>query len=130
LFGRGACDDKGQLFAHLKALESYLMTDRALPVNVKCLFEGEEEMDSPHFAPFVAKHKRALGAHLAVMSDTRMLAPDRPAIGYAQRGNLVSNWKSKAHVRICIPEISAAPSTTLCRRCARCSPACTILTAA
>jgi acetylornithine deacetylase/succinyl-diaminopimelate desuccinylase-like protein len=88
LFGRGACDDKGQLFTHIKALESYLMTDRALPVNVQCLFEGEEEMDSPHFASFVAKHKRALGAHLAVLSDTRMLAPDRPAIGYAQRGNL------------------------------------------
>jgi acetylornithine deacetylase/succinyl-diaminopimelate desuccinylase-like protein len=88
LYGRGACDDKGQAFAHIKALESYLMTERTLPVNVKCLFEGEEEMDSPNFAPFVRKHKRALGADVAVMSDTRMLAPDRPAIGYAQRGTL------------------------------------------
>jgi acetylornithine deacetylase/succinyl-diaminopimelate desuccinylase-like protein len=88
LYGRGSCDDKGQLFAHVKAFESYLMTDRALPVNVKFLVEGEEEQDSPHFASFVAKHRRALGAHVAVMSDTRMLAPDRPAIGYSQRGNL------------------------------------------
>jgi acetylornithine deacetylase/succinyl-diaminopimelate desuccinylase-like protein len=40
LFGRGACDDKGQMFAHVKALESYLQTRHALPVNVKCLFEG------------------------------------------------------------------------------------------
>jgi len=88
LFGRGACDDKGQLFTHLKALESYLMTGRVLPVNVKCVFEGEEEMDSPNFAAFVAGGKRALRADIAVMSDTRMLAPDRPAITYAERGNL------------------------------------------
>lgn len=88
LYGRGACDDKGQLFAHIKALESYLMTEHALPVNVRCLFEGEEELDSPHFAPFVTKNKRALGADAAVMSDTRMLAADRPAISYAERGTL------------------------------------------
>jgi len=88
LYGRGACDDKGQLFTHIKALESYLTSERALPVNVKCLFEGEEEVDSPNFAAFVAKHKHALSANAAVMSDTRMLAPDRPAIGYAERGTL------------------------------------------
>jgi acetylornithine deacetylase/succinyl-diaminopimelate desuccinylase-like protein len=88
LHGRGACDDKGQLFAHIKALESYLMTERTLPVNVKCLFEGEEELDSPHFAPFVQKNRRVLSAKAVVMSDTRMLAPDRPAISYAERGTL------------------------------------------
>jgi len=88
LYGRGACDDKGQLFTHIKALESYLMTERSLPVNVKCLFEGEEELDSPNFAPFVAKNKRQLSANAAVMSDTRMRAPGRPAIGYAERGTL------------------------------------------
>src|ERR1700691_1407319 len=88
LYGRGACDDKGQLFTHIKALESYLMSERALPVNVKCLFEGEEEIDSPNFAAFVAKNKDALSANAAVMSDTRILAPDRPAIGYAERGTL------------------------------------------
>src|SRR5262249_43497359 len=43
LYGRGACDDKGQMFAHVKALESYLRTAGRLPVNVRCLFEGEEE---------------------------------------------------------------------------------------
>jgi acetylornithine deacetylase/succinyl-diaminopimelate desuccinylase-like protein len=88
LYGRGACDDKGQMFAHIKALESYLMTERSLPVNVKCLFEGEEELDSPNFAPFVERNKRALRADAAIMSDTRMLGPDRPAISYAERGNL------------------------------------------
>jgi acetylornithine deacetylase/succinyl-diaminopimelate desuccinylase-like protein len=88
LFGRGACDDKGQMFAHVKALEAYLQTRRALPVNVKCLFEGEEEIGSPNLVPFVARNKEALAANVAVMSDTRMLAPDRPALNYAERGAL------------------------------------------
>jgi acetylornithine deacetylase/succinyl-diaminopimelate desuccinylase-like protein len=88
LFGRGACDDKGQMFAHVKALESYLQTRHALPVNVKCLFEGEEEIGSPNLVPFVTCNKDALAADVAVMSDTRMLAPDRPALNYAERGAL------------------------------------------
>jgi acetylornithine deacetylase/succinyl-diaminopimelate desuccinylase-like protein len=88
LRGRGAADDKGQLFAHVKALESYLKTHRALPVNVKCIFEGEEEIGSPNLHSFVARNKRALRASAVLISDTRMLAPDRPAISYAQRGGL------------------------------------------
>lgn len=88
LYGRGACDDKGQLFAHVKALESWLMTERGLPVNVTCIFEGEEETGSPNLARFIERNKRALRADAAVMSDTRMLAADRPAISYAERGNL------------------------------------------
>ena len=88
LHGRGASDDKGQLFSHIKALESYLSTGSALPVNVKCIFEGEEEIGSPHLTSFIVRNKRALRADAAVISDTRMLAPDRPAISYAQRGGL------------------------------------------
>jgi len=88
LHARGAADDKGQLFSHVKALESYLKTTRALPVNVKCIFEGEEEIGSPHLTSFIARNKRALRADAAVISDTKMLAPDRPAISYAQRGGL------------------------------------------
>jgi acetylornithine deacetylase/succinyl-diaminopimelate desuccinylase-like protein len=88
LYGRGASDDKGQLFAHVKALESYLHTSSRLPVNVKCLFEGEEEIGSPNLAPFLVRHKRALAADIAVLSDTRMLAPDHPALTYALRGGL------------------------------------------
>jgi acetylornithine deacetylase/succinyl-diaminopimelate desuccinylase-like protein len=88
LFGRGVCDDKGQLFTHLKALESYFLSGSSLPVNVKCLFEGEEELGSPNLASFVSRHKSALGADVAVISDTRMLGPGRPAISYAQRGVL------------------------------------------
>jgi acetylornithine deacetylase/succinyl-diaminopimelate desuccinylase-like protein len=90
LFGRGACDDKGQLFCHVKAIESLLKTQGALPVNIKCLFEGEEEINSPNLAAFVARNQRALRADVAVMSDTRFLAPGRPAIAYALRGKLTA----------------------------------------
>jgi acetylornithine deacetylase/succinyl-diaminopimelate desuccinylase-like protein len=89
LYGRGACDDKGQLFTHVKALESYLKTQRALPVNVKCIFEGEEELGgSPGLGSFVSRNQTALRADAALMSDTRMLGPGRPALGYSQRGNV------------------------------------------
>jgi acetylornithine deacetylase/succinyl-diaminopimelate desuccinylase-like protein len=90
LYGRGACDDKGQLFCHVKALEAYLQTQRALPVNVKCLFEGEEEINSPNLHAFVQRNCRALRADVAVMSDTRFLAPGRPAVAYALRGKLIA----------------------------------------
>ena len=88
LYGRGASDDKGQMFVHLKALETYLQTQRSLPVNVKCLFEGEEEIGSPNLARFIRGNAHALRADVAVMSDTTMLGPDRPALTYALRGGL------------------------------------------
>ncbi|HKR12295.1 MAG TPA: dipeptidase [Pyrinomonadaceae bacterium] len=89
LFGRGASDDKGQMFAHLKAIESCLRTAGRLPVNVKCLFEGEEEIGSPNLSPFVAQNRRALEADVVVVSDDSMPRPDRPAIIYAMRGALM-----------------------------------------
>jgi len=88
LFGRGACDDKGQMFVHVKALEAYLQTSGALPVNVKCLFEGEEEIGSPNLLPFIARNEDLLAADVAVMSDTPMLGRGRPAIHHATRGAL------------------------------------------
>jgi acetylornithine deacetylase/succinyl-diaminopimelate desuccinylase-like protein len=89
LYGRGASDDKGQLFTHLKALEAYLKTSGKLPVNVKCTVEGEEEMGgSPGLERFVSQNRSALRADAAVVSDTRMLGPGRPALGYSQRGNV------------------------------------------
>jgi len=89
LYGRGACDDKGQLFTHIKAMEAYLKTERKLPLNVKCIFEGEEELGgSPGLESFVSRNRKALHADAALMSDTRMLGPGRPALGYSQRGNI------------------------------------------
>lgn len=88
LYGRGASDDKGQLFIHIKALESYLHTTGTLPVNVKCVFEGEEEVGSPNLSSFLSRNRNALAADVAVLSDMRILAPDRPAITYSLRGAL------------------------------------------
>ena len=88
LYGRGACDDKGQLLTHVKALEAWLRSSRKLPVNVKCIFEGEEEVRSRNLRPFVDRNKRALAADTAVMSDTQMPAPNLPAIVYSERGAL------------------------------------------
>lgn len=88
LYGRGASDDKGQLYTHVKALEAYLQGAGELPCNVVCLFEGEEEIGSPHLRPALRLINK-LRPDLAVVSDTRMLAPGRPALTYALRGKLV-----------------------------------------
>jgi acetylornithine deacetylase/succinyl-diaminopimelate desuccinylase-like protein len=88
LYGRGACDDKGQMFAHVKALETFLREDGTLPVNVKCLFEGEEEIGSPNLHPFLRDHKKLLSANVAVISDMPMRGPGCPAITYSMRGGL------------------------------------------
>jgi acetylornithine deacetylase/succinyl-diaminopimelate desuccinylase-like protein len=88
IYARGACDDKGQLLCHVKALECFLRTRGALPLNVKCIFEGEEEIGSANMLRFVEQHKAALRADAAVISDTKMQGPDQPAISYAQRGGL------------------------------------------
>jgi acetylornithine deacetylase/succinyl-diaminopimelate desuccinylase-like protein len=88
LYGRGACDDKGQLFTHVKAIESHLRAAGGLPVNIKCLFEGEEEIGSPNLAGFIERNRRALAANFAVMSDTRMLGPNSPSLTYSVRGQL------------------------------------------
>jgi acetylornithine deacetylase/succinyl-diaminopimelate desuccinylase-like protein len=88
LYGRGACDDKGQMFAHIKAIEAYLCTQGSLPVNVKCLFEGGEEIGSPNLPKFLERNRHRLGADVAVISDMSIIAPGRPAITYALRGAL------------------------------------------
>ncbi len=88
LHGRGASDDKGQLWAHVKAIESSLRGAGALPVNVVCLFEGEEEIGSTNLGVVLDARRDALAADGAVISDTRILGPDRPAITYALRGKL------------------------------------------
>ena len=88
IFGRGSADDKGQLFTHVKAIECFLRAAGELPVNVGCLFEGEEEIGSPNFDSFLRRHSKAFAADAAVMSDMPILGPDRPAITYSMRGAL------------------------------------------
>ncbi len=86
LVARGASDDKGQVFVHLKAAEAFKATTGAPPVNLKCIFEGEEEIGSPSFNPFVFAHADLLAADVALISDTHILGMDKPSIVYALRG--------------------------------------------
>jgi acetylornithine deacetylase/succinyl-diaminopimelate desuccinylase-like protein len=86
LYARGASDDKGQLFIHVKAIEAYLAATGRLPVNVKCLFEGEEESGGESIAAFVPENTDLLAADAALISDTAMVDRFRPAIVYGLRG--------------------------------------------
>ncbi len=86
LFGRGTSDDKGQLFIHLKAFEAYKKLFGNPPVNLKFIFEGEEEIGSIHLDPFVRSHKDLLKADEVVISDTAMYGRDMPSICYGLRG--------------------------------------------
>lgn len=86
LFARGAVDDKGQVFMHVKALEAHLKTQGSLPVNVKLLIEGEEEIGSPNLDAFVRAQKDLLNADVVVISDTAMIAKDVPGITVGLRG--------------------------------------------
>lgn len=86
IYARGASDDKGQSFTHLKALEAYRKTETDFPVNVKFILEGEEEIGSPHLVPFIEKHKELLECDMVLISDTAMFAEDTPSITYGLRG--------------------------------------------
>jgi acetylornithine deacetylase/succinyl-diaminopimelate desuccinylase-like protein len=86
LFARGASDDKGQLYIHVKAAQAFKETVGLPPVNLKCLFEGEEEIGSPSLEPFIRQHAGQLAADVAVISDTHILGKDQPCIVYALRG--------------------------------------------
>ncbi|MFM9021892.1 MAG: M20/M25/M40 family metallo-hydrolase, partial [Sediminibacterium sp.] len=79
IFARGACDDKGQFYMHVKALEIMAATG-TLPVNIKFLIEGEEEVGSSHLADFVKSNKSLLQADVILISDTSMLSIDTPSI--------------------------------------------------
>lgn len=86
IYARGATDDKGQLFIHVKALESYLKSHGEAPVNVKFLIEGEEEVASPNLVPFLRQHLDMLMADVCIISDTSMRTIDEPAILHSLRG--------------------------------------------
>jgi acetylornithine deacetylase/succinyl-diaminopimelate desuccinylase-like protein len=88
LYARGASDDKGQLFIHLKAIESYLRTVGHLPINIKIWLEGEEEINSPNLTAFLKREAVRLQADAVLVSDTEMLAPGKPSIICGLRGSL------------------------------------------
>ena len=86
IYARGVTDDKGQLFIHVKALESYLKTGGAAPANVKFFLEGEEEVSSPNLLPFLKAHLDLLKADVCVISDSSMRVVEEPAITHSLRG--------------------------------------------
>ncbi|GIV58205.1 MAG: hypothetical protein KatS3mg042_1118 [Rhodothermaceae bacterium] len=86
LYARGACDDKGQLFMHLKAAEAYLAAEGGPPVNLKFLLEGEEESGSKHLPGFIEAHRDRLAADVVLISDTDLFGPGIPSITYGLRG--------------------------------------------
>jgi len=86
LRGRGAIDDKGQVLFQVEAVRGLLARDRALPVNLKFLVEGEEEVGSPNFEALLDAHRERLACDVVVVSDTDMWAPDVPSVCVGMRG--------------------------------------------
>jgi len=87
IYARGAVDDKGQMYMHLKALESLFKTSGGkLPINVRLIIEGEEEVGGEGIARFVREHPERLKADFALVSDTEMFAPDLPTLCVGLRG--------------------------------------------
>lgn len=85
IFARGACDDKGQMYMHVKAIEFMIKND-VLPCNVKLMIEGEEEVGSDSLADFLTEHKEKLSNDIILISDTGMIANDVPSITTGLRG--------------------------------------------
>ena len=86
VYARGSSDDKGQSFTHVKSVAAYLQTETELPVNVKFILEGEEEIGSPNLIPFIKEHKDLLSCDMVLISDTAMFGEDQPSITYGLRG--------------------------------------------
>jgi acetylornithine deacetylase/succinyl-diaminopimelate desuccinylase-like protein len=86
IYGRGSVDDKGQVLMHLAALEAHLRVNGRLPLNVKVVIEGEEEIGSPNFEAFLARERERLACDVAVISDTAVFAEDVPSLTVSLRG--------------------------------------------
>ncbi len=86
LYARGVSDDKGPMLLPIKAAEAYFATVGALPVNVKCMFEGEEEIGSPSLDEFIRTHREQLAADVAVSADGAMWRVDEPSVTVSNRG--------------------------------------------
>lgn len=98
LYARGAVDDKSGVFLHLKAFESVMVANGRMPVNVKFIFEGEEESGSPTMEPFIASHKELLSANVAVISDGGS-ADEYPSMMGAVRGIVTAEVRIRGSQR-------------------------------
>ncbi|MEO6828624.1 MAG: dipeptidase [Acidobacteriaceae bacterium] len=96
LYARGAVDDKGQMYMHIKALESLLHEGKGkLPLNVRVILEGEEEVGGEGIARFVREHPERLASDFALISDTEMFAPDLPTLCVGLRGMIYTEIEAR-----------------------------------
>src|SRR3954469_24007990 len=91
LFARGAADDKGAIVAQLAAISAYLKTEGTLPVNIKMLVEGEEEVGSKNLMPFLERHHARLQSDVIVVCDTENIEVGLPCVTYSLRGIVAAN---------------------------------------
>jgi len=124
IWGRGADDDKGQSFMHAKAFE-FMVKSNTLPCNVKFMIEGEEEIGSPNLAKFCQQHKELLKSDVILVSDTTMIASDKPSITIGLRG--LAYWQIEVtganhdlHSGI-FGGVVANPINELCKLLAKCT---------
>ena len=99
LFARGASDDKGQMFAHIKAVEALRAVHEELPINLKFLIEGEEEVGGETIAAYVATNQERLRADAALVSDTAMYAAGTPTLCTGLRGTIYMEWEARGPSR-------------------------------
>ncbi len=116
LYARGSADDKGQVFIHFKSVESFMRNGGKLPVNLKMIIEGEEEVGSPNLDGFVKGHKDLLRADLVVISDTSMFGKGIPSVCYGLRGLTYMEVEVQGPNRDLHSGSFGDPSTTRCRR--------------
>src|SRR5262245_19180142 len=95
LYARGAVDDKGQLYMHVKAVEALMKSEGKLPLNLRFLIEGEEEVGGESIAKFVREHPARLKADFALISDTEMFAPELPTLCVGLRGMVYTELQAQ-----------------------------------
>lgn len=106
IFARGSCDDKGQMFMHVKAFEA-MIKNNALPCNVKFMIEGEEEIGSTNLGIFCKEYKDMLSCDVVLISDTSVIANDIPSITVGLEVLAMWKWRSRAQTKICIQGCTA-----------------------
>jgi acetylornithine deacetylase/succinyl-diaminopimelate desuccinylase-like protein len=99
IYARGACDDKGQMYMHIKAVEALRAVSGTLPVNLKFLIEGEEEIGGESISKYVAEHPEKLKADVALVSDTELFADGVPTLCIGLRGLLYAEIEARGPAR-------------------------------
>jgi acetylornithine deacetylase/succinyl-diaminopimelate desuccinylase-like protein len=99
IYARGACDDKGQMYMHVKAVEALQAVDGKLPLNVKFLIEGEEEIGGESISAFVPSHTEKLKANVALVSDTELFADGVPTLCIGLRGLMYMEVEARGPAR-------------------------------